>query len=436
MSATPQTSRTPPEVMDGMLALVGRGERIQILGAAVLIALALAGSLWIKVSTTVSGAGVILWSEGIATAMSRHEGEIADLPVHEGDFVEAGQPVAALRQVGIELELALAQARLERLQHRLAQTGKIFSDQSAREVAVRSREAQALREREQRSNELLRLLEIRLENELSLRSRGMASENQILATRTEVSRTRNELAQIAVTLARLPREEMDAAAGRERVLMDMRAEVDAAELQVESLATRLGEMSSVFAPVSGRVVEVTARIGHTAAPREPLLRIAESSRDGPAAVLAYLYLPAGEGKKVRNDMPVLLSPSHAERERYGYVLGTVRAVSPLPASSAGFAALAGQPELLQLVSHGGPPLQVTVELTADPSTPSRLRWTGSRGPAFELEPGTFFSGEVVVERRPLLLALFPFLQPRRFGELVDGLKSPPSPPSSTAKEPR
>jgi HlyD family secretion protein len=421
MSVHTRANALPAEGLDGTLRLVSRGERLQIAGAALLIGLALAGSLWIKVSTTVAGAGVVLWSDGITTAMSRYEGEIAEMPVREGDFVEAGEPVATLRQTGIELDLTLARARLERLQQRLVQTESIFADQSAREISVRARESQALQARQTRSAELLKLLEVRLENELALRSRGMASENQILATRTEVSRTRNELAQIGVNLARLPREEMDAAASRERVLMDMRAEVDAAELQIEALRTRLAEMTNVLAPVSGHVVEITARVGHTAAAREPVLRIAESNREGPAAVLAYLYVPAGEGKKVHPDMPVLLSPASAERERYGYALGTVRTVAHLPASSAGFAALAGQPELLQRVSQGGPPLQVTVELTVDPSTPSGLRWTGSRGPTFKLEPGTFFSGEVVIERRPLLLVLFPFLQPRRFGELVDGL---------------
>jgi HlyD family secretion protein len=366
--------------------------------------------LWIKADKTVPGAGVILWSEGIGTAMSRYPGEVSELLVVPGTTVERGQLVARLSQLAIARELDAASAALTRAKQRHQETQTIFRQQEEREAEVRLQEEQALQERIKSAEELVKALDQQIAGESSLRSKGMISEQQLLATRTERNRARNELAQIRAAVAALSREALAAKSLRERELLDMEFAIGAAELDVAALKAKLKETSSVYAPVSGQVIELMVRTGQVVAEREPLLRIAEAADDTPDNLLAYLFLPAGAGKMAKPGMAARVSPATAERERFGNIEGVVESVSALPATSAGFSTLSGQPDLLQLVSESGPPLQVVVRMTTDPSTPSGLKWTSSKGPESPIVAGTFFTGSVVLEKRPVLLILFPFLQ--------------------------
>jgi HlyD family secretion protein len=410
MSSTNQQDTVNLNDFSDTLQLVGNGERWFVRLGLLLVVIAIGLGVWIKADKTVQGAGVILWSEGIGTAMSRYPGEVSELLVTPGTRVEKGQLVARLTQLAIARELDAANAALERAKQRHQETQTIFRLQEEREAEVRAQEEQALQERIKSAEELVKALDQQIAGESSLRKKGLISEQQVLATRTERNRARNELAQIRAAVAALSREALTAKSMRERELLDMAFAIDAAELDVSALKAKLQETSSVYAPVSGQVIELMVRNGQVVAEREPILRIAEAADDTPDNLLAYLFLPAGAGKKAKAGMTVRISPATAERERYGNIVGVVEAVSALPATSEGFATLSGQPDLLQLVSESGPPLQVVIRMTKDSSTPSGLKWTSSRGPDSAIVAGTFFTGSVVLEKRPVLFILFPFLQ--------------------------
>jgi HlyD family secretion protein len=127
-------------------------------------------------------------------------------------------------------------------------------------------------------------------------------------------------------------------------------------------------------------------------------------------LVAVLYVPPQEGKKVRAGLPVYLAPSTVKKEEYGYLRGTVRSVAEIPSSQEGMSkTLKNQQLVNQLAGHGAP-FEVVVELERDAETPSGFRWTSSRGPSIDINTGTLTAAEVTVRQVRLISLLIPALQ--------------------------
>jgi HlyD family secretion protein len=81
-------------------------------------------------------------------------------------------------------------------------------------------------------------------------------------------------------------------------------------------------------------------------------------------------------------------------------------VSSFPATARGMARLLKNDKLVASLSGNDAPYQVHADLTPDPQTVSRYRWTSSSGPPIAIESGTLCSANILVdERRPVELVV-------------------------------
>jgi len=118
-------------------------------------------------------------------------------------------------------------------------------------------------------------------------------------------------------------------------------------------------------------------------------------------------LPAAEGKKVKQDMPALVTPSTVKVELEGYVRGRVIRVAELPATREGLLRRLKNAAQVEEILKAGTPFEVEVELQRDNSTPSGYAWTSGKGPDIRIEPGTLARTEVVVGRVHIISLVFP-----------------------------
>jgi HlyD family secretion protein len=109
-------------------------------------------------------------------------------------------------------------------------------------------------------------------------------------------------------------------------------------------------------------------------------------------------------------MKVQVTPDTVKRERFGGIVGKVRAVSPLPITKDGVSAVIGNQEATERLLSESPCIEVTVALEPDQFTFSGLRWTSSRGPQVKISPGTTAMNRVTVEERAPVTYLLPFLR--------------------------
>jgi HlyD family secretion protein len=124
-------------------------------------------------------------------------------------------------------------------------------------------------------------------------------------------------------------------------------------------------------------------------------------------MVALLYVPAGQGKRIRPGMAAEISPSTAERAQYGYIRGRVISVAPLPATAAGMRRVLRNDQLVEQLRVGGAPIEVRVALVRDPTTRTGFAWSASKGPAGEVSVGTLAEGRVVVDHIPVIAWLMP-----------------------------
>jgi multidrug efflux pump subunit AcrA (membrane-fusion protein) len=159
------------------------------------------------------------------------------------------------------------------------------------------------------------------------------------------------------------------------------------------LRQRDGKVVDIDAPVNGHVATILVKPGTYSNVGTPAFTLVEEGDE----LIAVVYVPAQEGKVVRNGMRVFVSPSTAPAAQYGSILGTVGSVSTLPASPARIRLNLGDNDaLVDFLTGGEPVLEIAVELELDPSTPSGYRWSSGSGPPFTISTATLGTAAIVV----------------------------------------
>ena len=137
------------------------------------------------------------------------------------------------------------------------------------------------------------------------------------------------------------------------------------------------------------------------------MRVGNGERLG----LAMAYFPIKDGKQIKSEMPIAITPDTVQRERFGGIVGQVTAVSPLPVTVEGTVAIIGNSEIVKsLIGETGAAIQITTNLQTDDRNPSGYKWSSSKGPNSKITPGTTAVIRVTVEERSPITFLLPFLR--------------------------
>ena len=188
----------------------------------------------------------------------------------------------------------------------------------------------------------------------------------------------------------------------------LQAPLLAARSRLEELSARHALASTIVSPRNGTVIELLVSEGDFVTASHPVLSV----EDGDGALEALIYLPPqSEAKLVKPGMAVQLSPATARKERYGYLVGQVTAVSKFPSSEQGMLATFNNPALVRELARRGPPVAVTVALKPSRDTRSGYQWSSSAANQLELNSGTIASASITIEeQRPISLLIPMFRQ--------------------------
>jgi HlyD family secretion protein len=159
-------------------------------------------------------------------------------------------------------------------------------------------------------------------------------------------------------------------------------------------------------PVDGQVVEEKTHAGALIASGTPVVAVEPDSSE----MIAVLYIPSAEAKKVKPGMDAEISPSTAKREEYGFVRGKVTFVSDYPATGSGMMAMFENDALVASLRGRGMVTEVDVQMERDSSTPSGFRWSSSHGPDTQMTPGTLFSAQIITRSQKPISLVLPFLK--------------------------
>jgi HlyD family secretion protein len=420
-------------------------------------------------ATVVDCRGIITRPGGLFNAVAQEGGPVGAILVKVGDTVRKGQTVAEIEQPLLGVETRAARAELARLRAEHAEIVRLVREDDARFLAALSKHRAtledaiaawrrrrqdireelaktrpALQEQRKQLQTLVAALEKRVVAERQLLERlivagrrGAVSERELETARREVTEledrlnvARADLARQAVTavqaetvarrdddqaevaiegntvqLATLAREEVERSTRQKERLFAKQSAVDAAEDRLRLLEAR-ERITHVVSNWDGRVVEVKVDPGTVVRTGAPVVAIEEANQP----LVMYAFAPGWEGKKVKAGMKVELTPTQVQRAEFGYIVGTVRAVSPFALSEEGLNQLIPNRAIVELLTSQGATFAIEVEMDSDPATPSGYRWSTGRGPELTIESGMFCQSRVITREQPPITLVLPALR--------------------------
>jgi len=255
--------------------------------------------------------------------------------------------------------------------------------------------------------EQLRSLRVILAGQRELLRDGLITRQRYEQTRQQAMGAESEIDNARSMLQKLSVEQIETAVSRENRLREIRSRLLQAQNRLDDLVLQHQLASRLTSPYAGLVVETMAMQGDVIKSGQPVLSI--EVNEGVLEAVVYLP-PDSNAKLLKPGMAAQISPVTAKKERFGYLVGKVTAVSQYPATEAGMLSLFNNPVLVRELTRNGPPLSVEVELAKDPTTRSGYKWSSGTGAKVELSSGTLASGAFVVETKRPISLLIPLLR--------------------------
>jgi HlyD family secretion protein len=403
-----QAALRSPEQLDQLMVVTRARGWIMLLVMGVVIIVALAWGVFGTISKTVPGQGMLLPSLDPVVLYAQGVARVESFGVMEGEEVKVGQVLLKLRNPPLQKSLAAARETLENLRSTHERT--IANENAKLEITKRElqRKQSTLQRTIKDTEKLYQLQKQQLEAESKLLDEGLIPKQQWIQSQRAlaqlVEQKLNSEVQLQESLLQNQQTEMQIQLARdERALEIIKAEAQVAEYKARS-RTEL----EIVSPIDGHVLEFRVGAFSEVAAGDGLVEILPHGGVGSRCVA---YANAALAKRIKTGMRVLVSPSVAEPERYGYIVGEVREVSEVASSKAEIVRIFENEvfasELLKLYPT---PLRVVVEFHLNAGTPSGFQWTSSSGLPGKISVGTICTVKVEVQRdRPIEL-LIPWLR--------------------------
>ena len=426
-----------PEQLDTLMRVITPKAWLALVPLLALIVLATVWGWFGSLPTKVFGNKCILINPiGLADVSSGSSGRITDFMVKVGDKIEKGGEIARVAQPDLVDRIEKAESRIKELvgqenvvrsfadqgnsltQQTLGQQRQVFESQigATRERAKYAQERQRLaRERERLARERAgvqeelakqglvtsqSVLAVRQE-EAAARQDEVAARQDEVAAMLEADGLRNQIKQLPLT--RLERDKQ----GRGEIA-NMEAQLSEARRALDSLVEAKKHAVSVTSPYQGRVTEIKAGNGMLVGQGSPVITV-ELADTGASTVEAILYVPVGEGRKVRPKMGAQIVPSTVKREEHGFIRAEVTYVSDYPATPQSMNMLLQNEALVRDLAGNTPPTEIRATLKrAD--TASGYQWSSAKGPQVKLASGTVCSAEITIDRQRPLSLVIPILK--------------------------
>jgi len=342
--------------------------------------------------------------------------------VQVGDRVAAGAQVAQVAQPDLDDRIQQGQARVREIEaqqqvvQRFVQQGMGLAQQGQGQARVLlEQQMRAARERAGFARERVQIARDKAAVQEQLLAQGLVTSQSLIAVRQEEAQARqdemaallevegqqNQIRQLGLAL--LEREKQ----GRSDT-DSVQVQLSEARRVVEGLQESRKRVAAVHSPYAGRVTEIRTGMGMLVEQGSPLLTL-ELDSQAATAVEAVIYVPVGEGRKVRPDMETQIVPSTVRREESGFVQARVRSVSDYPATPQSMLLLLQNEVLVRELAGLSPPTEIRAVLTpAD--TPSGYHWSSRKGPDLRLRSGTLCQAEITLERQRPLSLVIPILK--------------------------
>ncbi len=358
-----------------------------------------------RVPTNVRAMGVLIKTGGVYDIVPRASGLVADVAVRPGDAVQSGQVLARIDQPALIDQIKKVKMELAELRARHVQLQQYGSVDAALQGELAAQQRRDLEQSAQSTREQIAWLQEKIANQRRLLDDGLVTKQVLIASRQQLQSTRERVEQLQHELKQIDIRVLARENQRRQELLASQLRISELHHEIERLNDQLRLAADVTSPYTGRILEVMAEAGSIVAEGRAIMRL-DLVGDHIQELEAVLYVPATDGKKVREGMSVQISPTTAPREEHGFMEATVSRVSDFPATPEAMVRVLKNQQLVSVLSGGGAPYETYASLQLDPKTVSGFKWSSSRGPERGIQSGTICSATITVaSQRPAEMVL-------------------------------
>jgi HlyD family secretion protein len=381
-----------PEQLDVMMQVTSPKGWIALLGISVLLVFVTVWSVVGEIAIKVDGQGQLIRGGALNDITAGTSGRLTQLLVKAGDIVKEGQVVAKVDQPELETKYATSKSELEL---KIANTKAQIRDLQASSGQLGSSTGNIVK---QYRAQLAELRE-KAATQQKLVQKGILTSATLFRTKEQIASTEQLIAQSEMNVS-----------GSSNQVRELQRQLTEFEARLSSMnkemTGKIATTTEVTSPYNGRVLEVVVNTGSMVPAAGRLMTL--EALDQPLE--SVIYVPAGDGKKIRPGMEVRISPSTVKAEEYGFMIGKVKTVSEFPVTREGLNRVVRNDKMVEELMKAGAPIEVVASPIADASTPSGFKWSSSKGPPTPVFSGTKATGSVVVEQKKPISYVIPVIK--------------------------
>ncbi|MCH2034305.1 MAG: NHLP bacteriocin system secretion protein [Tenacibaculum sp.] len=399
-----------PEKLDQLIKVTSPKGWIALLTIIVALGTGIAWSFFGNVKTKLNVVGVLLGGE-IHEVVATSQGQLIKLNVSIGDTVNEGDVIAIIDQPELFQEIEKAKANLS---NRILDFKKIESygtkdSKTHKEMFHKEHVIIELQIKAEENN--LNFLLAQLEKEKALLKKGLITNSQVVNTQQKIDVSKSTLETIKYNLITTENIQLTNDFKREERVNLGKQRIAEAERRLKHLQERYEIQTNIRSSYGGEVVELLSDIGVMVRQGSPLFKLknknAIASND---KLRGVLYIPAQDGKKIKEEMEALVVPSTVQPEEFGFMKGKVVYVSDFPVTQKGMMTTVKNDQLVSSLLSRGALFEVYVEFEEDKDAYSGFKWTSARGPEIAINEGTSCQGKITVKTEPPITTVVPALK--------------------------
>lgn len=394
-----------PDRLNEMVTIISSHSWLVLVGASIIIGFFVTWSIVGKLPTQITGNGILLMSGGVMDVSAISQGQISEVLVKPGDAVFEGDILVKVKQPDLELKYLNSKEHVRLLKERY-ESIKNFNDKDlAQKRNLLKQDAENKKKRIEKNHERIEFVKNQIKSRTELLEQGLITNENLNQTKEMLFEIEQQNLLLSSELEQIELSIFEQEKQMEFELSKLNGQIIDEEAALTEVKSKLDINSDIRCPYTGRVVELKVNPGKIIGAGNVILSIERIFTN--EELEAIIYVPSNQGKKIKPDMEVKISPSTIEVEKYGFIRGVVTQVSEYPASFEGMLNTLGNKELVATFFQGLPPLAVRVKLKKNLDTPSGFYWTSGNGPEAKVKSGTLCSAKIVVKNRRPISLIFP-----------------------------
>lgn len=392
----------------GPLALISLPTWLILFSCAFALMVLLIWSVFGTVYTRVYGTGVLLPGDAhIYPATSYYSGVIQQILVNRGDIVEKGQVVAIVDTTELDKKISNQERYINRLEE---EQNKILSKIANQKQALADYQEHliaALKQKKDFSTQYKQYLTRFIAGVDGMQKKGYMALPKFEQYKDQYYQAANSIQETIMNMAKSEYSREQAEYALFEKLSNTQLQLLKQQNELIVLKEQRTQTQEVRAQKPGQVIAVMAAVGNYLQAGQSVINIASHSNE---YQLFTLFSPH-EGKRIKDKMAVLASPTYVDKYRYGSINGEVESINQYPANkNAIMAVILDSAWLDSLGFKDKSMLMAKIKLKNNKNSLTGFDWTSSNGPPISITPGSFMKVSVAVRRQAPITLLIPLLR--------------------------